>query len=52
MKRRSITTNESWTSRGLRNLTHHWQILVMALPAMAFVVVFSYVPMYGPVGFP
>ncbi|MEK0211475.1 ABC transporter permease subunit [Bifidobacterium mongoliense] len=47
MKRRSITTNESWTSRGLRNLTHHWQILVMALPAMAFVVVFSYVPMYG-----
>jgi putative aldouronate transport system permease protein len=36
-----LTKRLSWHFR------HYWQLWVMALPAIAFIAVFAYVPMYG-----
>ena len=34
-------------SRLVRNMRNHWQLWLMMLPAIAFVFIFSYKPMYG-----
>ena len=32
---------------GLKNAAEHWQLWVMMLPAIVFIFIFSYKPMYG-----
>ncbi len=35
------------TSRRLRNALRHWQLYVMTLPAIVYIFLFAYKPMYG-----
>lgn len=39
--------NTSLFYRAKRNLCHNWQLWVMLFPAMLYILIFCYVPMYG-----
>lgn len=36
-----------WIKSYKKNIKQHWQIYLLILPALIFVIIFSYVPMYG-----
>jgi len=41
------TPSNGLTAQFGRHLRHYWQLWIMVLPAIAFTIVFAYVPMYG-----
>lgn len=45
----NITSRRSWplVKKGGWHLRRYWQLYVMACPAMIFVLIFCYIPMYG-----
>ncbi|PRB43451.1 sugar ABC transporter permease [Arthrobacter sp. MYb23] len=47
VKRLRAETGSSRRKRLQRHFTRYWQLWIMVLPAIAFIVVFSYIPMYG-----
>ena len=46
-KKQTATTNKSLGFRTRKYFEHNWQLWVMLLPAMLYIFVFCYVPMYG-----
>ncbi|WP_145023091.1 ABC transporter permease subunit [Paenibacillus sp. Y412MC10] len=47
MKRTASGVNMTRSNRLLRRLAGQWQVQSMILPGILFIVVFSYIPMYG-----
>lgn len=43
----SVQTKKKLTTRLQEHFREHWQLWVMLLPAMFYVLIFCYVPMYG-----
>ena len=47
MSKNGTTTNKSFALRTKKYWMHNWQLWLMLMPAMIYILMFCYVPMYG-----